>query len=70
MGSIIIALPKLQDGKHIREILARHGLDTVKICTTASQVLSEVHQLESGVVICVCRLINDPDQVFKILFFN
>ena len=62
MGSIIIALPKLQDGKHIREILARHGLDTVKTCTTASQVLSQVHQLESGVVICVCRL---PDMYYS-----
>ncbi|MGN1314788.1 MAG: ANTAR domain-containing response regulator [Lachnospiraceae bacterium] len=62
MGSIIVALPRLQDGQHIREILTRHGLDTAKVCTTASQVLAEVHQLDSGIVICGCRL---PDMYYS-----
>lgn len=62
MGSIIIALPKLQDGKHIREILARFGLESAKVCTSASQVLSQVHQLDSGVVICGLRL---PDMHYS-----
>lgn len=62
MGSIIIALPKLSDGKHIRELLACHGLETAKVCTTASQVLAEVHQLDSGVVITGCRL---PDMYYR-----
>ena len=52
MGSIIIALPKLNDSKKISALLGRYGLDIFSICTAASSVLSNVNQLESGVVIC------------------
>lgn len=56
MGSIIIALPKVENAKHISDILRRRGLETSVICTTASTVLSQVHQLDSGIVICGSRL--------------
>lgn len=62
MSSIIIVLPKLEDAKHIRDILNRHGLATAALCTTASMVLSNVHQLDSGVVICSYRL---PDMHYS-----
>lgn len=55
MGSIIVALPKLEDAKRISEILKRRGLQPTAICTTASAVLSKVHQLDSGIVICGSR---------------
>lgn len=55
MGSIIVALPKVEDAKHISDILKRRGLKTAVICTTASTVLSQVHQLDSGIVICGSR---------------
>lgn len=61
MGSIIIALPKLEDAKHISDILKRRGLETTAICTTASNVLSNVHQLDSGIVICGSRF---PDMYY------
>ena len=51
MSSIIVALPKLEDAKHIRDILQRYGLKTAALCTTGSNVLSQVHQLDTGVVI-------------------
>ena len=51
MSSIIVALPKLEDAKHIRDILQRYGLKTVAVCTTGSNVLAQVHQLDTGVVI-------------------
>lgn len=51
MSSIIVALPKLEDAKHIRDILHRYGLKTAAICTTGSNVLAQVHQLDAGVVI-------------------
>ena len=51
MSSIIVALPKLEDAKHIRDILHRYGLKTAAICTTGSNVLAQVHQLDVGVVI-------------------
>lgn len=56
MGSIIVAFPKLEDAKHISDILRRCGLETAAIYTSASKVLSTVHQLDSGVVICGRRL--------------
>ena len=52
MGSIIIALPKLNDSKKISALLGRYGLETFAICSAAASVLSNVNQLESGVVIC------------------
>ena len=55
MGSIIIALPKIEDAKHISDILKRRGIETSVICTTASTVLSQVHQLNNGIVICGSR---------------
>lgn len=56
MGSIIVALPKMEDAKHISDILRRHGLETTALCTTSSKVLAQTHQLDSGVVICNSRL--------------
>jgi response regulator NasT len=56
MGSIIIVLPRLEDGKHIGEILSRHGMESIVVCTTGSRVLEEVHQLEEGIVISGYRL--------------
>lgn len=61
MGSIIIAMPKLEDAKRISEILKRRGLEPTAICTTASNVLSQVHQLDSGIIICGSRL---PDMYY------
>ncbi len=52
MGSIIIALPKLNDSRKISSLLGRYGMDTFAICSAAASVLSNVNQLESGVVIC------------------
>lgn len=56
MGSIIVALPKFEDAKHISDLLKRRGLDTTAICTSGAKVLNEVHQQDSGVVICGRRL--------------
>lgn len=55
MGDIIIALPKLEDAKRISDILARYGLETTAVCTTGAQVLTHVHDLDGGVVICGSR---------------
>lgn len=61
MGSIIIALPRLEDAKRISDILKRRGLEATAICTSASNVLSKVHQLDSGIIICSSRL---PDMYY------
>lgn len=55
MGSILIALPKIEDAKHISDLLKRRGLESI-VCTSGAKVLSMVHELDSGVVICGRRL--------------
>lgn len=56
MGSIIVAWPKVEDAKHISEILKHRGLGNAVICSSASKVLSTAQNLDSGVVICARRL--------------
>lgn len=55
MGSVIVALPKIEDAKHISELLQRRGIETTMLCTTAASVLSNVHQMDGGIVICGSR---------------
>lgn len=61
MGSIIVALPKFEDAKHISEILVRRGVKVAPVCTTASSVLEQVHRLDYGVIICGARF---PDMYY------
>ena len=56
MSSIVIALPKIEDAKKIRAVLARHGFTVASVCTTASNALSSASELGSGVLICSHRL--------------
>ena len=56
MSSILVVMPKIGDAKQIRDILARRGLMTAALCTTASMALSQVHQRDRGVVVCSCRI--------------
>lgn len=56
MSSIIVVMPKTEDAKKIRDMLSRRGLTAAALCTTASMALSQVHQRDSGVVICSYRL--------------
>lgn len=56
MGSILIALPKIEDARHISDLLKSRGLAVAAICTSGAKILSLVHELDSGVVICGRRL--------------
>lgn len=52
MSSIIIVFPKQEDGNKIRTLLGNRGLACAATCTTASAALAQLHQLDSGIVIC------------------
>ena len=45
MNSIIVVLPKPEDGKSIRNLLSRHGYDVTAVCTQGSQVLNYIDML-------------------------
>ena len=51
-SSIVIALPKIEDAKKIRTILNRHGLTVASVCSSVSNALASISELDSGVLIC------------------
>lgn len=58
MGSIVIALPKIEDAKKIRTILVKHGFSVAGICNTGSNALANISELGEGVLICSGRLLD------------
>ena len=52
MSSIVIVLPKIEDGKRIRDILAKRGYEIDAVCSTAAAALGEMNNLNGGIVIC------------------
>ena len=61
MSSIVIVLPKIEDGKRIQRILCRHGFEVDAVCSTAAAALSEMNNMDDGIVISGYRL---PDMFF------
>lgn len=55
MGSIIVAMPRIEDAKRISEMLKSRVTHNVEVCTNGFSILSKVHQLDSGIVICTRR---------------
>jgi response regulator NasT len=62
MQSIIIAFPKLDDAKLIKNILVRNGYEVNALCTTGAQVISTANSLDEGIVLCGYRL---PDMHYS-----
>ena len=48
MSSIVIVLPKIEDGKRIRDILAKRGYEIAAVCSTAAAALGEMNNLNGG----------------------
>ena len=61
MTGIIIALPKAEDGRKLKNILVRSGHTVTAGCTTGAQAVGHAEGLDDGIVICACRL---PDMMF------
>ena len=55
MNNVVVVFPKLEDAKSIRNLLVRNGMDVVGICTTGSQALNCMDDLDSGIVVCGYR---------------
>lgn len=56
MASVIVAFPKAEDSKNIRNLLVQSGFDVIMACTTGAQVLQQIDQLDNGVVVCGYKL--------------
>lgn len=56
MVNIVVAFPKLEEAKNIKNILMRNGFQVIAVCTSGAQVLNYAEDLGSGIVVCGYRL--------------
>lgn len=56
MVNIIVAFPKIENGKNIKNILVKNGFQVGPVCVTGAQVLQNADVLGDGIVICGYRL--------------
>lgn len=57
MTNIIVALPKIEDAKGIKNLLVRGGFQVTGVCTTGAQTISVADELNDGIVICSYKLV-------------
>lgn len=53
---IIVAFPRLDDAKKLKNILNRNGYDDILACSSASQAISAANESDGGIVLCGYRL--------------
>lgn len=51
MINVIVAFSRPEDGRNIKNILIKNGLQVTASCTSGSQVLAQADDLQSGIVI-------------------
>ena len=56
MTRIIVAFPKVENGKNINNVLVRNGYQVVCVCTNGAQVIQEANGLQDGLVLCTYKL--------------
>ena len=56
MANIIVAFSKPEDAKSINNILMRTGFPVIAVCTSGAQVLSQLDDLNSRIIVCGYRL--------------
>lgn len=56
MTRIIVAFPKAENGKNIKNVLVRNGYHVVCVCTNGAQVIQEANGLQDGIVVCTYKL--------------
>lgn len=67
LSNIIVAFPKIEDGKSIKNILIRGGYTVAGICTSGINAISLADNLGDGVIICGYKL---TDMVYSELNKN
>lgn len=65
MTNVIVAFPKAEDAKNIKNILVKNGFRVAAVCTSGAQAISSSDELTRGVVVCGCRL---KDMVYSELY--
>ncbi len=60
VANIIVAFPRLDDAKNVKNILVRSGFSVAAICTTGAQALSYADGLGTGIIISAYKLADIP----------
>ncbi|MBQ8639301.1 MAG: ANTAR domain-containing protein [Lachnospiraceae bacterium] len=56
MTNLIVAFPKLEDARSIRNILVKCGFPVAAVCTSGAQALQYADDLHNGIVVCGYRM--------------
>lgn len=56
MINIIVAFPKMENAKSIKNILVKNGFQVSAVCSAGTQALQHADMLEEGIVVCAGRL--------------
>lgn len=62
MLSIIVAFPKIEDAKSIKNALIKNGYEVNATCTTGAQAIGIANELDGGIIISGYRF---PDMHFR-----
>ncbi len=58
MTSIIIVLPRPEDGKTIKNLLVRNGFGVSAVCGSGSQAINMMDGFDDGIIICGYKLVD------------
>ena len=58
MTSIIIVLPKVEDGKKMKNLLLRSGYEVGGVCGSGAQAINMAENYDDGIIICGYRLVD------------
>ena len=56
MSTIIVAFPKIEEAKAIKNLLVRRGYDVAAPCVTGAQVINLADTLSDGIIMCGYKL--------------
>lgn len=62
MAGIIVAFPKAEDAKKIKNLLVRNGFSVASVCITGAQAIGLADSYNRGIVVCSYRL---PDMHYS-----
>lgn len=65
MANVIVAFSRPEDAKSIKNILMKSGFHVTSVCNSGAQVLAQMDDLNSGIVVCGYRL---TDMLFADLY--
>lgn len=56
MATLIVAFPKLEEAKAVRNLLVRRGYGVASACTSGAQAINMADRLSDGIIICGYKL--------------